>query len=1059
MAWRVVWAEHGRDAAVALRDAVVAAKAGEPLAPVTVVVPSNHVGVASRRLLASGALGPVTGSGAGIAAITFVTTFRLAELLGAPILAAAGKRPVSTPVLAAALRAELAADPGLFRPVAEHPATESALVRTYRELRDLSPGALRALAATSARAKEVVRLHEAVRARLAGTWSDEEDLLDAAEEAAAARAPEELGALVVHLPERISRHSAALLVTLAEHLPATVIAGRTGEPAADAEVDAALARLGIAAEGSPHPAPPLARVVSTERTTVLTASDGDEEVRAGVRAVLDAVRTGTRLDRIAVLHASPEPYARLAHEQLHAAGIATNGIAVVPLAARVAGRTLLELLRLPEGGFRRQDVFGWLGAAPIFHAGRWAPTAAWERLSREAKVVGGRADWDAHLVQLAQRQAERAHQLATDDDEPEWAARRARTSAERALQLRGFVLHLIDELAAASSVPKRWSEHAAWTRRWLLDLLGSYERRDAWPEVERKAADRVEQAIDRLAALDHVEGPVPLAVFTRTFELELEADLARVGRFGDGVLVGSVEMGLGLDLDLVVVLGLAEGSFPSRVRDDSLLPDGERASTAGELPLRADGVERQHRHLLATLAGARRQLLCVPRGDLRRSVERTPSRWVLDIATHVSDGGARWWGEHLYGAVEPWVHHVPSFDAGLRALTVPATEQEHRLRALLAGGGSLAHTDDERTAAGAEVVASRRSTAFTRFDGNLAGLPVPSPVDRVTSPTRLERWAACPHRHLVEDLLRAVPVENPEESLTITPLDKGNLVHAVLELFLLQVLARPAAERPSAGHPWTPDDRQLLEQIGSALCDQYEALGLAGRPIFWRRERRRILDDLGRFLLEDSKHRSRTSTAPAAVELAFGFDGPVGPVAVPLPDGRVLRVRGRADRLDVGTDGRVHVIDYKTGSSKYTRLSEDDPVSAGTKLQLPIYGLAGRLHQGDPHAFVRADYWFVTTHGQWRRIGYDITDDILERTAATLGVIVEGIERGVFPSHPAPTASTANAFRIECHDCDPDGLGIVELRGHWDRKRADPAMLAYAQLAEPLLDHGEAAPA
>src|SRR3546814_3297558 len=115
-------------------------------------------------------------------------------------------------------------------------------------------------------------------------------------------------------------------------------------------------RTSIARLGITDTAPPEAgdsTPVSAERTTILTASDADEEVRAAVRAVVDEVRAGTRLDRIAILHASPEPYARLAHEQLHAAGIATNGAAVVPLAARVAGRTMLDLLRLPESRFRQ----------------------------------------------------------------------------------------------------------------------------------------------------------------------------------------------------------------------------------------------------------------------------------------------------------------------------------------------------------------------------------------------------------------------------------------------------------------------------------------------------------------------------------------------------------------------------------------------------------------------------------------------------------------------------------------------------------------------------------
>src|SRR5690349_3298223 len=109
---------YGPAATAALREAVAAAKGSDPLAPVTVVVPSNNVGVACRRALATGSMA----GGIGVAAVAFVTPFRLAELLGGPALSAEGKRPVSTPVLAAAVRAELTADPGLFAPVATHPA-------------------------------------------------------------------------------------------------------------------------------------------------------------------------------------------------------------------------------------------------------------------------------------------------------------------------------------------------------------------------------------------------------------------------------------------------------------------------------------------------------------------------------------------------------------------------------------------------------------------------------------------------------------------------------------------------------------------------------------------------------------------------------------------------------------------------------------------------------------------------------------------------------------------------------------------------------------------------
>src|SRR5713101_2122331 len=170
---------YGRPAADALRDVVAARKDDDPLAPVTVIVPTNYVGVAARRLLASGTLGPLTSAGSGVAGVTFLTVYRLAELLGAPRLASAGRRPISTPVLAAAIRHALAREPGMFVTVAEQPATERALVEAYRELSECEDRDLDRLAEAGRRAGEVVRVYRAARAHLRSGWYDERDLMDA----------------------------------------------------------------------------------------------------------------------------------------------------------------------------------------------------------------------------------------------------------------------------------------------------------------------------------------------------------------------------------------------------------------------------------------------------------------------------------------------------------------------------------------------------------------------------------------------------------------------------------------------------------------------------------------------------------------------------------------------------------------------------------------------------------------------------------------------------------------------------------------------------------------
>lgn len=1039
MVLTAAWVPYGREAADALRGAVADAKAGEPLAPVTVVVPSNHVGVAARRLLASGALGPVTPRGVGLAAVTFVTVYRLAELVGAPALAGAGRRPVSTPVIAAAVRAALADDPGPFAPVAAHPATEAALVDAYRELRDLSPAGLAAIAATSRRARAVVAVHGAVRRRLEHAWYDEQDLMASATATLADRPHPDVGALVVHLPQRLSRPATDVLVAAAHHAPVAVLAGTSGDERADADVARTLTRLGVALE-QPAPAP---LPVAEGRTSIVTSSDADDEVREAVRAVVDAVRAGTPLDRIAVLHPGAEPYARLCHEHLGAAGVASNGPAVAPLATRVAGRALLRLLALPDRGFRRQDVLAWIASAPLHHQGRDVPATAWERISRDAAVVGGRRDWDERLRQLAEDHAARAERAGAEErGEP--AVERARRDAAQTAALRDFVLGVIDALGASADRRRPWGEHASWARRLAERLLGGPHARDDWPVEERRAAERVDRALDRLAALGSIEGPVGLDVFTRTLELELEADLGRAGRFGDGVLVGPVSMGIGLDLDLVVVLGLAEGTFPSVVRDDSLLPDHERQAAGDDIPLRRDGVDRQHRELRAVLAGARRQVLCVPRGDLRRSTERVPARWVLDAATAVA--GTRWWTPDLLAGTAPWLTHVASFDAGLRTLAEPATDQEHRLRALMADADAVIATDP-LLAAGAEVVAARRSEMFTRFDGNVAGVAVPSPAERVTSATALERWACCPHAYLVGDVLGVREVEHPEDELRITALGRGSLVHQVLERFVTDTLDRSGP--PGPDEPWSPVDRLRLLDVAHDLFATYQARGLTGRPLFWQRDKIDIEADLVEFLDADSVQRSLTRTRPLAAELAFGFgDDGTDSVAIALPDGRQVRFRGQADRVDVADDGTLHVLDYKTGrSAPYAKLSEEDPTSGGTRLQLTVYGQAARARDGRPEAPVVAAYWFVSAKGGFTRKGYPVTDAVLAHVSEALGRIVKGIEGGVFPSHP--TAKATTPF-VECAYCDPDGLGVADLRRQWERKRADPVLAAYADVVEPL---------
>ena len=223
-----------------------------------------------------------------MAAVSFVTVYRMAEFLGSARLAGHARRPVSTLVLGAGLRRALAVDAGVFAQVAGHPATEMAPVAAYKELRDCSPQALDQLAGPSARAADVVRLCRAARAvlapRVVRRGGPHRCCYRRAGHGRGGQAA--LGPVVVYLPERLTGHGASLVNAVARHSDVLVLAGMTGDARADAEVVRCVARLDIEG-GAPSPPAGLDPLgpISAGRSRIVTTSDADEEVRVAVRAV------------------------------------------------------------------------------------------------------------------------------------------------------------------------------------------------------------------------------------------------------------------------------------------------------------------------------------------------------------------------------------------------------------------------------------------------------------------------------------------------------------------------------------------------------------------------------------------------------------------------------------------------------------------------------------------------------------------------------------------------------------------------------------------------------
>ena len=517
---------------------------------------------------------------------------------------------------------------------------------------------------------------------------------------------------------------------------------------------------------------------------------------------------------------------------------------------------------------------------------------------------------------------------------------------------------------------------------------------------------------------------------------------------------------------------MAEGVFPGQAVEDPLLSETERAAVPDALLSPPARLADDHRRFLAALAGASgERTLVYPRGDLRRTADRLPSRWLLETAQGLQVAGADG-ADPLLAAGDlaklpgGTFANVPSPTAALRACAFPPTSQEYDLRLLLDhrdSGGSLGEHPLAAPGAPLEpavtMLTERRSTSFTRFDGNLAGCDIADPAGGgpAVSATQMEAWATCPHGYFMRYMLGVEPVDQPERELRISPLERGDLIHTILDRFFSQILVAGA---PDPAARWGIADRRRLAEIAEDAFAEREGQGRVGQRIFWEPERSRIRRELLAFLDVEEEWRRAGHCVPWASEKGFGMpprrpgEEPLPPVEIPLGDGRTIRLRGAVDRIDMTDSGALVVIDYKTGRSNlYQRLGEAPwAIYAGAgprsgpkrealpRLQLPLYAQAARQMAGAA-AGVIAGYWFVTASEDFRWLPLQQDDSVEAEMQWTLASICDGIAGGVFPAYPRPRGHPSH-----CDYCDVDPHRAGDVAAQVLRKAQSPEMIGWLRV-------------
>jgi len=1015
------------------------------LRPFAVIVPNALLRLHLSRALAE--------SGLAHANIHFLTLRRLADRLAGARLAAEGRselRDESVEMGAAigAAARELETRLEYFRPVAHQEGFHGALLETFRELKNagVRPQEMqRAVNLMPARRDGVLRNKltdiallwaRVERAKAEHKLYDEADLLEAAaREAEHSPWLKELAQFIVYGFYDLTGAQQRLLAACFSRAAATVYfpfadepAYRYARPALDwflgqgFELGVRSAELGVRndeqaspAELTPHSTLRTPHFESRE-VLIISAPGEAREAAEVAREVLHRPDSDSAAPpRIGILLRSPGPYAELLHEAFASAQVHAHfaeGVAP-PLSRTPAGRALVNLAGLVGGPLRRAEVMDFLAGAPLKPVGSLfdePPVAEWNAMTITAGIVAGRREWESRLDHLVVRPSEKTP-----------------TSAATNRTFRAFLKRLFDGLETVAA-QRTWRGRTAALAELYRALI-----------VADDAAEDALAALDTLSGLDELgEPPTPDVFRARVRDLLADARPA-IGAFErNEPTVVSLMAARGVPFDLVIVPGLVEKSFPQPARQDPILLDAERdklsellARAGGKADIPRKARRRDEEELLFALAvnSARRRLvLTFPRLDAATARERVPSHFLLRMVEMLSDTTPDYRDLDRFVRHRGGFVHMTRFDPVARDRAVTALEYD--LAAFAKADRDSAPDalhylwNDERRffARAIEAESARWEDAhFTRYDGVVQSPGLARALgkrlydeSRPVSPTRLEDYAACPFSYLLKHVFGLEATDEPERAATISPQDRGSLVHEILWQFLSDAAREGALPLTEAHWP-------RLEKVATERFADFERRGVTGYPMLWRIEQARLLADLHEFLNREIEGQG--SFSPAHFEVRFGMpprdaqESAVStrkPALLELEGGAAIRFCGKIDRVDVDPAARrCRILDYKTGWN-FLRL-RDDSFHGGCALQLPIYLLAARLVLPDLEPEY-AEYYYASRRGEWRKVRF--TTDGWREKAETLRSIVrtitDGIRAGKFFPAPVEDDCERCEFRLAC---------------------------------------------
>ncbi|MFH1016774.1 MAG: PD-(D/E)XK nuclease family protein [Pseudomonadota bacterium] len=752
--------------------------------------------------------------------------------------------------------------------------------------------------------------------------------------------------------------------------------------------------------------------LSTENPPVfsgMSAPHAYAEAEEGVRWMIAQMeRASAPMHQAGILLRDFDAYAPCFEEILERAQVPFYAQGGRPIASMRAAKALLWLLSSLGTEGARNDLVEFLSLFPF--------------KEEFLKGVGGSADWDRWTRRaVVSRGFEQAAARLSAFSKPE---------NKECRNLASFVRRLASEVKRLEQSAVSWSGFGA--------AVASFLETFAEPDP---VTDLLSETAQSLSDLEEVGVAATPERTTRILTTRIRAARLRDGKTfeRDGVYLGLMVSARLVPFRVAVIPGLVERSFPAPPQTDPLLLDHERRFLNGRcgtgIALKESRLDEERALFHLARSQASSVLLTYPRASREGLKERLPSTFFRDSVPKEAVERR----PHMAWAQKTGKPLLDEKDWVMRDLSRRMVEEPERTLSALEAALPLA--------ASTHLWVTRRlgSDYWTDYDGMVRHEMPPSSQLPPFSSSQIERYATCPYRYFLSNVIGLEPIDAPEDVARLRPLDRGRLIHRALFRFFSRLKNE---ERLPLRKEDAPGLRETLRTVAAEVFAEAEQSVPLGHQLLWETERAFLISDLAALL--DAELKLSSLFVPYDFEVRFGTparneeEGALStdsPVEIRAREG-TIRLKGRVDRVDLSPDGKqARILDYKTGS--FDR-AHDNAFDNGRSVQLAVYLLSLRvLLPGVDAERSEASLLSTAYGGGFRTVSFSgVALKAREPEFVTiLDTVVQGIRAGFFPPNPGSNLK-------HCQQCDftricGSGVGRV-----FERKEADPAISTLNVLKE-----------